>query len=345
MLPIEPMLAKLTPAIPEGPGWLFEPKWDGFRTILAFDGDAVTLQSRDLKPLGRYFPEVVEGVARVLPGPVVLDGETVIMGPRGIDFEALQLRLHPAESRVRKLAGETPAAFVAFDMLSEGGEDLRARPLAERRARLEAYLAAVPPPVYLTPATGDRAVAQDWFDRFEGAGFDGVIAKPLSQPYQPGARAMAKIKHLRTADCVVGGFRWLKGEEGRAVGSLLLGLYDEAGTLHLVGHTSSFKADEKRALVELLAPYRDASEEDGFGQGRSPGAPSRWSTGKDLSWERLRPELVCEVTFDYLQGVRFRHAATFKRWRTDRDPRSCGFDQFEAVVPAELRAVFEAARD
>jgi len=340
MLPIQPMLAKLTPAIPRGPGWLYEPKWDGFRTILAWDGDAVTLQSRDLKPLGRYFPEVVEGVARVLPGPAVLDGETVIMGAGGIDFEALQLRLHPAESRVRKLAAETPAVFVAFDMLSEGGEDLRTRPFSERRARLTALLADVPPPVYLTPATSDPDVAQDWFDRFEGAGFDGVVAKPLAQPYQPGVRAMAKIKHLRTADCVVGGFRWLKGEEGRAVGSLLLGLYDDAGTIHFVGHTSSFKADEKRRLVDLLAPYHAGDEGEGFGRGRTPGAPSRWTSGKDLSWERLRPELVCEVTFDYLQGPRFRHAATFQRWRTDRDPRSCRFDQFEAVVPAELRALF-----
>ncbi|MBI2767217.1 MAG: ATP-dependent DNA ligase [Chloroflexi bacterium] len=335
------MLAKLSPAIPRGGNWLYEPKWDGFRTIVSYDGTDTYLQSRDLKPLGRYFPELVEGIARAVPGPMVLDGEVVIMGPHGIDFECLQLRLHPAESRVRKLAAETPAAFVAFDMLAERGEDLRRQPFAERRRRLEAALGKVAPPVHLTPATHDPDLAQDWFERFEGAGFDGVIAKPLDAPYQPGVRAMAKIKHLRTADCVVGGFRWNRGEEDRSVGSLLLGLYDAEGTLHLVGHTSSFKADEKRALVQFLAPYRTEDEDDGFGHGRTPGGPSRWSAGKDQSWNRLRPELVCEVSFDYLQGERFRHGTTFKRWRPDRDPRTCTFDQLEAAVPYELQQVFQ----
>jgi ATP-dependent DNA ligase len=334
------MLAKLTPAIPRGPNWLYEPKWDGFRTIVSYDGAEAYLQSRELRPLGRYFPELVEGIPRVLPGPMVLDGETVIMGPNGLEFETLQLRLHPAESRVRKLAAETPAAFVAFDLIPDYGVDLRDRPFAERRQRLEAALKDVPPPVHLTPATHDADVAQDWFERFEGAGFDGVIAKPLDAPYQPGARAMAKIKHLRTADCVVGGFRWNKGEEGKSVGSLLLGLYDAEGTLQLVGHTSSFKAAEKRDLVQFLEPYRTGDEDASFGQGRTPGAPSRWSAGKDLSWNRLRPELVCEVSFDYLQGTRFRHGATFQRWRPDRDPHSCTFDQFEATVPYELQQVF-----
>ncbi|MBI5947806.1 MAG: ATP-dependent DNA ligase [Chloroflexi bacterium] len=342
--PIEPMLAKPTPEIPDGPGWLYEPKWDGFRALVFFDGGDPYLQSRDLKPLGRYFPEVVAGLAGALPCPMVLDGELVIMGPKGLDFDALQLRLHPAESRVRKLAAETPAAFVAFDILAEGNTDLRAAPFSQRRERLTALLGDARPPAFVTPATGDRALALDWFDRFEGAGLDGVIAKRLEAPYQPGVRAMAKIKHLRTVDCVVGGFRWNKGETGRSVGSLLLGLYDDAGVFHHVGHTSSFSAAEKRALVERLAQYVTGDDGDGFGQGRTPGAPSRWSAGKDLAWTRLRPELVCEVTFDYLQGPRFRHAATFKRWRTDKPPQACNFDQLAAVVPFELEQVFHAAR-
>lgn len=340
---LEPMLAKLTASIPEGDGWLYEPKWDGFRTIVFFDGNELYLQSRDLKPLGRYFPEIERALPEVLPGPVVLDGELVIMGPNGLDFDSLQSRIHPAESRVRKLAGETPAAFVAFDLLALGGEDLRKASFGERRRRLEEALGDVGSPVYLTPATADPAVAQDWFERFEGAGFDGVVAKRLDQPYQPGARAMAKIKHLRTADCVVGGFRWNKGEDGRSVGALLLGLYDEAGVFHHVGHTSSFKADEKRALVGILEPLIADEGGEGFGQGRTPGAPSRWSQDKDRDWTRLRPELVCEVSFDYLQGARFRHASTFKRWRTDKPPQACRFDQFEAAVPVELMRVFDRA--
>lgn len=341
--PISPMLAKLTPAIPEGEGWLFEPKWDGFRCIATFDGASPPyLQSRDLKPLGRYFPELVEGLASALAGPAVLDGEIVIMGPNGLDFDALQMRIHPAESRVRMLARQTPSAFVAFDMLSDGPVDLQKASFGERRAHLERYFEGVKPPAYLTPATTDRELALDWFNRFEGAGFDGVIAKKLSDSYQPGKRAMAKIKHLRTADCVVGGFRWNRGEEGRSVGSLLLGLYGDDGVFHHVGHTSSFSAQEKRDLVAFLAPHQSEDEAESFGQGRTPGAPSRWTGGKDLSWVRLRPELVCEVSFDYLQGNRFRHAATFKRWRTDKPPHACGFDQFEAAVPYELKHVFEA---
>ena len=337
--PIQPMLAKLTPEIPAG-DFLYEPKWDGFRCI-AFVGDGQAyLQSRDSRPLGRYFPELEEALPRLLPGPVVLDGEIVIMGAQGIDFESLQLRLHPAASRVRKLAGETPASFVAFDLLAIGEEDLRQEPFSERRRRLEALFEGIPAPLHITPATADRALAQDWFTRFEGAGFDGVIAKALAGRYQPGVRAMAKIKHLRTADCVVGGFRWYKDAEGTAVGSLLLGLYGEDGTFHLVGHTASFSAQEKRELVALLAPYRTDDETEGFGGGRTPGGPSRWSAGKDPSWVRLRPELVCEVTFDYLQGTRFRHAATFKRWRSDRRPETCGFGQLEAAVPFELQQVF-----
>lgn len=342
--PIEPMLAKLTGAIPEGPEWHYEPKWDGFRCIVYFDGESKPyLQSRDLKPLGRYFPELETGLAAVLPGPLVMDGEIVIAGPEGrLEFDTLQLRLHPAESRVRKLAAETPASFIAFDLLAEGDADLRAQPFAQRRARLEALLGQLPPPLHLTPATGDAAIARDWFDRFEGAGLDGVIAKRRDGVYQPGVRAMAKIKHLRTVDTVVAGFRWNRGEEGRSVGSLLLGLYDDTGVLHHVGHTSSFKANEKKALVAELAPYVTEDESQGFGQGRTPGAPSRWSSGKDLSWVRMRPELVCEVTFDYLQGDRFRHAATFRRWRPDKPPEACTFDQLESTIPFELRQVFAA---
>ncbi len=338
--PIEPMLAKLTPTIPAGDGWLYEPKWDGFRCIAYIEDGSVYLQSRDSKPLGRYFPEIEEALARAVPGSAVLDGEIVIMGANGLEFETLQLRLHPAASRVKRLAAETPANYVAFDILAEGETDLRKSPLSERRARLEALADNHEPDLYLTPATIDAEVAQDWFDRFEGAGFDGVIAKRLDGTYQPGVRAMAKIKHLRTADCVVGGFRWNRGEEEKSVGSLLLGIYDDEGVFHHVGHTSSFKADEKRALVEFLRPYLSVDAEESFGAGRTPGAPSRWTSGKDVAWIRLRPELVCEVTFDYLQGIRFRHAATFRRWRTDKPPTDCKFDQFAAVVPAELAAVF-----
>ncbi|MFN0096253.1 MAG: ATP-dependent DNA ligase [Dehalococcoidia bacterium] len=339
--PIEPMLAKLTPSIPQDGAWVYEPKWDGFRCLAFIKGGNVYLQSRDSRPLARYFPELAEALPRILAGPCVLDGEIVLMGPRGLEFDTLQLRLHPAESRVRKLANETPASYVAFDLLWEGGDDLRADPFAARRARLETLLGGVPPPLHLTPATTDPAVAADWFSRFEGAGFDGVIAKPAAVTYQPGVRAMAKIKHLRTADCVVGGYRWYKDMEGRAIGSLLLGLYDDDSAFHLVGHTSSFSAKEKQELVPLLAPYVTSDEGESF-DGRAPGGPSRWSQGKDQSWVRLRPELVCEVTFDYLQGPRFRHASTFKRWRTDKPPADCRFDQFIAAVPAELAEVFAA---
>ena len=339
--PIEPMLAKLTSEIPDGDGWLYEPKWDGFRCIVYFDGENDPyMQSRDSKPLGRYFPEVVEGLKQALPGAAVLDGEVVIMGKDGLEFETLQLRLHPAESRVRMLSKQTPAAFVAFDMLAEGADDLMKTPFAERRARLERYFEKTQPPAYLTPATTSAATAKDWFDRFEGAGFDGVIAKPLSGTYQPGKRAMAKIKHLRTADCVVGGFRSNKGEEGKSVGSLLLGLYSADGVFQFVGHTSSFSHEEKRKLGEFLKPYVTEEQDEGFGKGRAPGAISRWSTGKDQSYVKLRPELVCEVSFDYLQGPRFRHASTFRRWRTDKSPEACTFDQFEAAPPYELMQVF-----
>ncbi len=338
--PIEPMLAKLADTIPPPGAWLYEPKWDGFRAIVFFDGAELYIQSRDLKPLNRYFPELCEGLVRVLPGPLVLDGEVVIMTERGLDFGALSQRIHPAESRVRKLAAETPASFVAFDLIAEGTRDMREAPFRERRTGLERALAGVAPPVYLTPMTRDRDQALDWFERFEGAGLDGIVAKKGDGVYAPGVRAMLKIKHLRTVDCVVGGFRWNRGEEGRSVGSLLLGLYGGDGVLHHVGHTSSFKAVEKRALVETLAPYLSDDESVGFGRGRTPGGPSRWTGDRNMEWVRLRPELVCEVTFDHLQGDRFRHAATFRRWRSDKPPAACTFDQIATTVPFLLDEIF-----
>ena len=340
--PLPHMLAKASEAIPAGEGWLYEPKWDGFRCLAYFDGDGLFLQSRDLKPLGRYFPELEAGLKQTLPGPVILDGEIVIATDHGLDFDALQMRIHPAESRVRMLAEATPTSFVAFDLLAEAGEDLRATPFATRRERLVSLVGSLGPPVFLTPSTADRDLALDWFERFEGAGLDGVIAKRVDEVYKPGARGWLKIKHLRTVDCVVGGFRWNRGEEGRSVGSLLLGLYDAGGTLHHVGHTSSFKAAEKRELVGFLQPYIDADSVDGFGQGRTPGEPSRWTGGRDMTWTRLRPELVCEVTFDYLQGDRFRHAATFRRWRTDKPPNECDFEQIATTPPFELQQIFQA---
>ena len=341
--PIEPMLARLAGEIPAGDEWLYEPKWDGFRALVFFDGKDAYLQSRDLKPLARYFPELAERLQRVLPRSLVLDGEVVIIGEQGLDFDALLQRIHPAESRIKKLAAETPSSFVAFDVLADGKRDLRTTLFGERRQLLEAALAGVDAPVFLTPATRDRAEALDWFERFEGAGLDGVVAKRIDEAYQPGVRTMVKIKHLRTVDCVVGGFRWNRGEEGRSVGSLLLGLYDGNCVLHHVGHTSSFKANEKRDLVVTLRPYVSEDDGDGFGLGRTPGAPSRWTQGRDLSWVRLRPELVCEVTFDHLQGNRFRHAATFRRWRPDKPPRACTFDQIAVTVPFELQQIFAGA--
>ncbi len=352
--PLEPMLAKPVDELPVGDGWLYEPKWDGFRALVFRDGDEVLTQSRDLKPLDRYFPELAGPLRATLPERCILDGEIVIAGPGGgLDFDALLLRIHPAESRIRLLAAGTPASFVAWDLLALGDEDLRALPQGERRARLEAVLGLAAPPVHLTPATRDRALAADWFHRFEGAGLDGVIAKRLDAPYQAGKRAMLKIKHRRTADCVVAGFRWHKDGPGTLVGSLLLGLYDEAGTLNHVGITASFTMARRAELVEELAPLRVAAM-DGHpwaewaewaeaaaasGQ-RVPGATSRWSRGRDLSWEPLRLERVVEVAYDHLQGSRFRHATTFVRWRPDRSPADCRYDQLAETPPYELSAIF-----
>jgi ATP-dependent DNA ligase len=341
------MLAKLARELPVGDNMFYEPKWDGFRCIVFRSGDEVELGSRNEKPLTRYFPELLEPMRRQLPDPCVLDGEIVIASGGGLDFEALLQRVHPAESRVRLLAETTPASFVAFDALGLD-RDLRAEPFEERRRLLESAMAGVEPPLFVTPATRSTEVAMDWFSRFEGAGLDGVVAKRAEDPYREGERVMVKVKHERTADCVVGGFRWHK-TDGQ-VGSLLLGLFDESRKLHHVGVCSSFTAARRRELVDELAPFRPGSAETesaephpwvGAWEGtRMPGGQSRWTGGRDLSWEVLRPELVCEVAYDHLQGDRFRHATNFRRWRPDRAPESCTYAQLESVAPAELSDLF-----
>jgi len=352
--PVEPMLAKLATDLPEGE-LLYEPKWDGFRAIVFRGlGDELFIQSRDLRPLDRYFPELHDALVAGLPTPCVLDGEIVIATTRGLDFDALQLRLHPAASRVAKLAAETPSSFVAFDVLSVGDDDLRDKPQQVRRQRLEQLLANATPPIHLTPMTRDPKLAADWLRQFEGAGLDGVIAKPVDGIYQPGKRSMIKVKHVRTADCVVAGFRWHKNGKGSLVGSLLLGLYDGSERLHHVGVTSSFTMATRKELAAELEPLRrDAlaehpwrawAEFDEHAGTRMPGGQSRWSAGKDLSWEPVRVERVCEVKYDHMQGDRFRHAAVFLRWRPDKPPRECGYDQLEVTTPYELEQVFGAGR-
>jgi ATP-dependent DNA ligase len=346
--PIEPMLAKLATTIPVGEGWMYEPKWDGFRALVFKDGGSLFIQSRDGKPLNRYFPELEQPLREQLPQSCVLDGEIVIARSGILDFEALLVRIHPAASRVAQLARETPASFVAWDLLADGERDLRAEPQRERRGSLERMLADARAPLHLTPVTRDPAVAHDWFGRFEGAGFDGVIAKPESLPYQPGKRVMTKIKHARTADCVVGGFRWYKGFPGELVGSLLLGLYDTDNVLHHVGIAAAFTRVKRAKLVEELAPLREAALQthpwrDWAGpadDSRMPGASSRWNRGKDLSWEPLRIELCCEVGYDHLQGDRFRHATQWKRWRPDKNPADCRYDQLEVTPALELGHLF-----
>jgi len=350
------MLAKPVRELPNGEGWIFEPKWDGFRTLVFRDGDEIFLQSRDQRPLNRYYPELIEPLKQQLPQRCVLDGEIVIARPEELDFEALQLRLHPAASRVQMLSKAMPASVAFFDLLCEGNRDLRATPFEERRAALESLLARVRPPFHLTPATRDLATAADWFRRFEGAGFDGVIAKQGSGIYEPNKRVMLKVKHERECDCVVAGFRWHKRGERSVIGSLLLGLFDGAGQLQHVGVCASFTDAKRRALVDYLAPFRagaveghpwkawaEANSGEALGQ-RRPGASSRWSQGKDLSWEPLRPELVAQVAYDHMQGMRFRHPAQFRRWRPDKLPGDCTYAQLEVVPPLELTAIFGKGR-
>jgi ATP-dependent DNA ligase len=347
MPPVSPMLAKATSAVPEGDGWLFEPKWDGFRCIVFRDGDELELGSRNERPLTRYFPELVEALLGELPERCVVDGEIVVATAGGLDFDALQQRIHPAESRINRLAAETPSSFVAFDMLALGDESLIDLPLAERRPRLAEALAGVEPPVHLTPVTTDRATAEDWFVRFEGAGLDGVMAKALDGVYQPDKRAQLKVKHKRTADCVVAGYRTHKSGDG--IGSLLLGLYDEDGDLHHMGVATSFSAARRAELVDEVAPYEADALRDhpwaswggaGAEASRMPGAPNRWNATKDMSWTALRPELVAEVGYENVQSGRFRHATRLVRFRPDKEPRDCTFAQLEQVPAYELHAIF-----
>jgi ATP-dependent DNA ligase len=370
--PVLPMLAKRVADLPPAGGWIFEPKWDGFRVLVFRDGDEVLLQSRDEKPLNRYFPEVVEVLLRTLPPRVVLDGELVVAHGNVLDFEVLQQRVHPAASRVKLLSQQTPASVVFFDLLAEGDRSLLGTPFEERRAELERLLASAPPPIHITPATRDRELAGDWFKRFEGAGLDGVMAKPVAVHYEPNKRVMLKVKHERECDCVVAGFRWHKRGNKDSVGSLLLGLYDEGGALHHVGVVASFTDKKRRELVEMLEPYRKDAlaqhpwrswAEHGMGEAgsgeagsagpsgvgspaeqRMPGGKSRWSSGKDLSWEPVRTELVVEVAYDHMQGSRFRHTAQFRRFRTDKPPSECNYAQLEVVPPEELGAIFASGR-
>jgi ATP-dependent DNA ligase len=338
-----PMLAKLEPGIPRGPGWTYEPKWDGFRTIVTV-GDEIRLESRGDRPMMRFFPELVSLLEERRDGWFVADGEIVMVRPGRLAFDELQLRLHPAESRVRKLAADTPASLILFDLLEEEGEKLGPKPLAERRDRLaklsgRLHVATAAerledldpgPDLLLTPWTDDLDVAERWFADEAGLGQDGIVAKRDDQPYLPGARGWVKVKHRKTAECVVGGYRVAKSGDG--VASLLLGLYDDEGTLHYVGHTSSFHAKERREIQELLRPLEKGAES--FAGGREPGGPSRWSAGKDTAWVTVRPVLVCEVAFDRIQYGRFRHAATFLRWRPDRKPESCTWAQLGESPPS-----------
>jgi len=355
--PILPMLCKRIGELPEGPTWIFEPKWDGFRTLVFRDGDEILIQSRDGKSLNRYFPELLDPIRAQLPARCVLDGEIVLANHGGLDFEALQLRIHPAASRVKLLSQESPASIVFFDLLCEGERDLRREPFQSRRHELESLLAATAPPIHLTPATKEWKVAADWFSRFEGAGLDGVVAKPISSTYQPDKRVMFKVKHERDCDCVVAGFRWHKGGAQTSVGSLLLGLFDEADVLQHVGVCASFTQDKRRELVEYLTPYRrdaltnhpwkswaEHAAAAGEAGHRIPGGQSRWSQGKDLSWEPLRPELIVEVAYEHMQGSRFRHLAQFRRWRLDKKPSDCTYAQLEVVPPQELMAIFPSDR-
>jgi ATP-dependent DNA ligase len=351
------MLAKRVGELPADGDWIFEPKWDGFRALIFRDGDEILIQSRDEKPLNRYFPELLEPLRSALPARCVLDGEIVIVKDNGLDFDALQLRLHPAASRVKLLSQQTPSSVVFFDLLCREDRDLRGEPFEMRRRELEALIGSALPPIHLTPATTDRSVASDWFRRFEGAGLDGVMAKPTSGTYEPNKRVMLKVKHERDCDCVVAGFRWYKKGDRTLIGSLLLGLFDDVGALQHVGVCASFSATKRKELAEFLEPYRkdalanhpwrawaeaEANTDDGVK--RMPGGQSRWSQGKDLSWEPLRPELVVEVAYEHMQKDRFRHMSQFRRWRTDKKPSDCAYAQLEVVPPQELEEIFPHGR-
>jgi ATP-dependent DNA ligase len=351
------MLAKRVSSLPSEGEYIFEPKWDGFRALVFRDGDEILIQSRDEKPLNRYFPELEKSLLSALPARCVLDGEIVIVKDNELDFDALQLRLHPAASRVKLLSQQTPSSFVCFDLLCLKNQDLRNAPFQERRRELDSMMSSISPPLHLTPATSDREVASDWFRRFEGAGLDGVVAKPVSGTYEPNKRVMLKVKHERDCDCVVAGFRWHKKGDRTLVGSLLLGLFDKAGILQHVGVCASFSTEKRGELAELLKPYRtdalvshpwkqwaDHGVESAEIASRMPGGQSRWSQGKHLSWEPLRPELVVEVAYDHMQGDRFRHTAQFRRWRSDKNPSDCTYDQLEVVAPQELAAIFPNGR-
>lgn len=357
------MLAKAIPEIPPSEGMYFEPKWDGFRALVFRDGEDLYVQSRDKRPLLRYFPELSRPLQQ-FPADTVVDGEIVLFRQGRLEFEALQQRIHPAESRIHRLAQETPTQFVAFDLMAFEGEDLRSWTFEERRRQLEGLFENIEAPVMLTPLTRDIEVAKEWFDKFEGAGLDGLIAKPAGLTYLPKKRAMFKIKHRRTADCVVCGFRWHKQGPGTEVGSLLLGLYDEEERLHHVGVASAFRAKERLALAERLEPLRDGALENHpwadwasaradaaktgeqeptpEGSGRMPGGLSRWSQGKNLNWEPLRLERVVEVKYDFMQGDRFRHATTVVRWRDDKRPEDCRYDQLETPEPFDARSIWSA---
>jgi ATP-dependent DNA ligase len=351
MPPVPPMLAKSIKQVPTADGMIYEPKWDGFRCIIFRDGDEVELGSRNERPLTRYFPELVAAARAQLPQRCVVDGEIVIARGDRLDFESLLQRIHPAESRINRLAEETPASFVAFDLLALADVAFLADGFAERRTALQGALTGARAPVYLTAATTDVDLATRWFDTFEGAGLDGVVAKPPGIPYAPDKRLMFKIKHERTADCVVAGFRWHKS--GPIVGSLLLGLYADDGSLQHIGVAASFTAARRAELVEELAPYRtdalaehpwrDWAEAEAQAGGRLPGAQSRWNAGKDLTWEPLRPELVVEVAYDHMEGSRFRHTAQFRRWRPDRRPSSCTYEQLEVPASYDLAEVLANA--
>ena len=333
------MLSAPAEGIPLGDSWEYEPKWDGFRTLVFRDGDEVELISRGARPMTRYFPEVLPALRELKEKKVVLDGELIVVARDGLDFGALQQRIHPADSRVQMLSKATPVWYVAFDILAAGDEDLRPLPLGERRKRLEALLKGVKSPLFLTPYTRDPKTATKWFELFEGAGLDGVMAKSWKEPYVPGKRLWVKIKHKRTADCVVIG--WRKSIDGASLGSLLLGLYDAKGALHYVGHTSSFSAAERKQLIAKLEPLKADPPEWTDGSGRMPGGVSRWSRGKEAEWVTVRPELVCEVAYDKLEGgERFRHATRFLRWREDKPPEKCDFEQIASATHFDVRGIF-----